>query len=49
MKITFVFSTGPMMVLTQKVTSLAFAISDGQSVNDADQKPTELQKKHAIR
>jgi hypothetical protein len=37
------------MVLTQKVTSLAFAVGDGQNQKDADHKGTELQKKHAIR
>jgi lysophospholipid acyltransferase 1/2 len=40
--------TGPLMVLTQKVTSLACAVNDGRK-QKADKKITELQTHHAIR
>ncbi|OXA57729.1 membrane-bound O-acyltransferase domain-containing protein 2 [Folsomia candida] len=39
--------TAPLMVLTQKVTSLAFAINDGKK-QKADKKNSELEKAYAI-
>src|ERR1700733_10633474 len=40
--------TGPLMVLTQKVTSLAFSIRDGQELREEDAAPTPLQKRYAV-
>ncbi|VEN51674.1 unnamed protein product [Callosobruchus maculatus] len=38
--------TGPLMVITQKVTSLAFSLHDGLTKNEEEM--TELQKIHAV-
>jgi lysophospholipid acyltransferase 1/2 len=44
--------TGPLMVLTQKVTSLAFSIRDGEEAKKTDnagsRPPTDLQKKYTV-
>ncbi|XP_071451612.1 lysophospholipid acyltransferase 6 [Hetaerina americana] len=39
--------TGPLMVITQKVTSLAFSIHDGMTKKEEEL--TQLQKSHAVR
>ncbi|CAG7647042.1 unnamed protein product [Allacma fusca] len=40
--------TGPMMVLTQKVSSLAFSVRDGRNQKKSDVKLTELQTRYAV-